>query len=178
VADDGRRDRAGDSRKPSLIVCPTSLVDNWAAEAARFTPWLKIGTMTGADRHARWKDLPKVDVVVTSYALMRRDIDLYERIDFLAVVLDEAQHIKNQSTQNAQSAKRLRADHRFVLTGTPIENGVSDLWSIMDFLMPGYLGSHEPSGATSSNRSPRAGRRATWRNGSSAASCARSCCGA
>jgi SNF2 family DNA or RNA helicase len=68
---------------------------------------------------------------------------LYEAIDFLAVVLDEAQHIKNQSTQNAQSAKRLRADHRFVLTGTPIENGVSDLWSIMDFLMPGYLGSHE-----------------------------------
>lgn len=136
-------ERSGESRKPSLIVCPTSLVENWAAEAARFTPWLKIGTMTGADRHSRWKDLHQFDVVVTSYALMRRDIDLYEAIDFLAVILDEAQHIKNQSTQNAQSAKRLRADHRFVLTGTPIENGVSDLWSIMDFLMPGYLGSHE-----------------------------------
>jgi superfamily II DNA or RNA helicase len=135
------RDRAGE-RKPTLIVCPTSLVDNWAAEAARFTPWLKVVTMTGADRHARWNDIPKVDMVVTSYALMRRDIDLYERIDFMAAVLDEAQHIKNQSTQNAQSAKRLRADLRFVLTGTPIENGVSDLWSIMDFLMPGYLGSH------------------------------------
>jgi SNF2 family DNA or RNA helicase len=118
-------------------------VDNWAAEAARFTPWLKIGTMTGADRHARWKDIQKLDVVVTSYALMRRDIDLYEPMEFLSVVLDEAQHIKNQSTQNAQAAKRLRAQHRFVLTGTPIENGVSDLWSIMDFLMPGYLGSHE-----------------------------------
>lgn len=136
-------ERTGDARKPSLIVCPTSLVDNWAAEAARFTPWLKIGTMMGADRHERWKDLHGLDVVVTSYALMRRDIDLYEPIEFLSVILDEAQHIKNQSTQNAQAAKRLRADHRFVLTGTPIENGVSDLWSIMDFLMPGYLGSHE-----------------------------------
>ena len=136
-------ERTGEARKPSLIVCPTSLVDNWAAEASRFTPWLKVGTMTGADRHARWKDLPGLDVVVTSYALMRRDIDLYEPVDFMAAVLDEAQHIKNQSTQNAQAAKRLRADHRVVLTGTPIENGVSDLWSIMDFLMPGYLGSHE-----------------------------------
>jgi superfamily II DNA or RNA helicase len=136
-------ERTGDTRKPSLIVCPTSLVDNWVAEASRFTPWLKVGTMTGADRHARWKDLLKLDVVVTSYALMRRDIDLYEPLEFMAVVLDEAQHIKNQSTQNAQAAKRLRGQHRFVLTGTPIENGVSDLWSIMDFLMPGYLGSHE-----------------------------------
>ena len=136
-------ERTGDSRKPSLIVCPTSLVDNWAAEASRFTPWLKVGTMTGADRHARWNDLQKLDVVVTSYALMRRDIDLYEPVEFMAVVLDEAQHIKNQSTQNAHAAKRLRAQHRFVLTGTPIENGVSDLWSIMDFLMPGYLGNHE-----------------------------------
>ena len=136
-------ERTGDSRKPSLIVCPTSLVDNWAAEAARFTPWLKVGTMTGADRHARWKDVQGLDVVVTSYALMRRDIDLYEPIEFLSVILDEAQHIKNQSTQNAHAAKRLRAAHRFVLTGTPIENGVSDLWSIMDFLMPGYLGNHE-----------------------------------
>ncbi len=136
-------ERPGESRKPSLIVCPTSLVDNWAAEAARFTPWLKVGTMTGADRHARWKDLQSLDVVVTSYALMRRDVDLYEPIEFMSVILDEAQHIKNQSTQNAQAAKRLRAEHRFVLTGTPIENGVSDLWSIMDFLMPGYLGSHE-----------------------------------
>ena len=136
-------ERAGGERKPSLIVCPTSLVDNWAAEAARFTPWLKVGTMTGADRHARWKEVPELDVVVTSYAIMRRDVHLYESISFLAAVLDEAQHIKNQSTQNAQAAKRLRGDHRFVLTGTPIENGVSDLWSIMDFLMPGYLGSHE-----------------------------------
>ena len=130
-------------RKPSLIVCPTSLVENWAAEAARFTPWLRLGAMTGSDRHERWKDLDRFDVLVTSYALLRRDIDLYAPLDFLSVILDEAQHIKNHSTRNAQSAKRLRADHRLVLTGTPIENGAADLWSIMDFLMPGYLGSHE-----------------------------------
>jgi superfamily II DNA or RNA helicase len=136
-------DGGGGRRRPSLIVCPTSLVDNWAAEAARFTPWLKLGTMTGADRHKRWKELSDLDVVVTSYAIMRRDANLFAGVDFLAVVLDEAQHIKNQSTQNSQAAKRLRAEHRFVLTGTPIENGVSDLWSIMDFLMPGYLGSRE-----------------------------------
>ncbi len=172
-------ERTGDLRKPSLIVCPTSLVDNWAAEAARFTPWLKVGTMAGADRHTRWKDLQKLDVVVTSYALMRRDIGLYETIEFMAVVLDEAQHIKNQSTQNAQAAKRLRAQHRFVLTGTPIENGVSDLWSIMDFLMPGYLGSRESFRvATSSSPSRRAVPKASWPNGSCAASCSPSCCAA
>ena len=135
-------ERSSAERRPSLIVCPTSLVDNWAAEANCFTPWLKVGTMTGAERHERWAGMAQLDVVITSYALMRRDIDVYAPLEFLAVILDEAQHIKNQSTQNAQAAKRLRAQQRFVLTGTPIENGVSDLWSIMDFLMPGYLGTH------------------------------------
>lgn len=132
-----------EERKPTLIVCPTSLVDNWTAESSRFTPWLKIAGMSGAERHSRWNELGAMDIVVTSYALMRRDVDLYAAMDFSAIVLDEAQHIKNRSTQNALAAKRLRADHRVVLTGTPIENGVSDLWSIMDFLMPGYLGTHE-----------------------------------
>jgi len=136
------KQRTDENRQPALIVCPTSLVENWADEAARFTPWLKVGTMTGADRHSRWKDLHSLDVVITSYAVMRRDIALYEPIEFMAAVLDEAQHIKNHSTQNAKAAKRIRARHRLVLTGTPIENGVSDLWSIMDFLMPGYMGNH------------------------------------
>ncbi|HOE01284.1 MAG TPA: SNF2-related protein [Kiritimatiellia bacterium] len=136
-------ERASSERKPALLVCPTSLVDNWAAEAARFTPWLKVGTMTGADRHERWEEARNLDILVTSYALLRRDIALHEQMPYFAVVLDEAQHIKNQSTQNAQAAKRLHAEHRLVLTGTPIENGVADLWSIMDFLMPGYLGSRE-----------------------------------
>lgn len=129
--------------KPALIVCPSSLVDNWAEESARFTPRLRVLVMSGGERHAKWSDLGQADIVVTSYALLRRDIELLAALDFAAVVLDEAQHIKNRSTQNAQATKRLKAVHRLVLTGTPIENSVADLWSIMDFLMPGYLGPYE-----------------------------------
>ncbi len=129
--------------KPSLIVCPTSLVENWAEEAARFTPELKVRVVAGLDRHDRWEEWRQADVLVTSYALLRRDIERYAGMEFAVVLLDEAQHIKNRSTQNALAAKRLRAHHRLVLTGTPMENSVSDLWSILDFLMPGYLGRHE-----------------------------------
>ncbi|HMP88719.1 MAG TPA: DEAD/DEAH box helicase [Kiritimatiellia bacterium] len=128
---------------PALIVCPTSLVDNWAAEAARFTPNLRVLTVTGTDRHQKWAELSEHDIIVTSYALLRRDIEQYAAQQFSVAILDEAQHIKNKATQNALAAKRLHAKHRLVLTGTPIENGVSDFWSIMDFLMPGYLGPHE-----------------------------------
>ncbi len=129
--------------KPSLIVCPTSLVENWVEEAARFTPNLRVMSIAGSARHEKWSEVSSHDVIVTSYALLRRDIAQYMGHEFACFVLDEAQHIKNRSTQNAIAAKRLRAAHRLVLTGTPIENSVSDLWSIMDFLMPGYLGSHE-----------------------------------
>jgi superfamily II DNA or RNA helicase len=129
--------------KPALIVCPTSLVGNWAEEAQRFTPQLRVLPITGADRHSKWAELPNADLVITSYALIRRDVAHYLEHDFGILVLDEAQHIKNRSTQNAITAKELRADHKLVLTGTPIENSVSDLWSIMDFLMPNYLGTHE-----------------------------------
>ena len=128
--------------KPALIVCPSSLVENWAEEAARFTPELKVVPLIGADRHQRWEEVPAADVAVTSYALLRRDVERLAGCEFSAVILDEAQHIKNRSTRNALAAKQLRAPHRIVLTGTPVENGVSDLWSIMDFLMPGYLGPH------------------------------------
>jgi superfamily II DNA or RNA helicase len=129
--------------RPALIVCPTSLVENWAEEAARFVPGLKVLTVSGAGRHEKWSELAGADLVVTSYALLRRDIEQYLAHEFSAAILDEAQHIKNKSTQNAIAAKRLKARHRLVLTGTPIENSVADLWSIMDFLMPGYLGAHE-----------------------------------
>jgi superfamily II DNA or RNA helicase len=129
--------------KPALIVCPTSIVENWAQEATRYVPELKVMAVTGADRHAKWTDIGTTDIVITSYALLKRDIERYVETEFSAAILDEAQHIKNRSTQNAQAAKRIRARHRLVLTGTPIENSVADLWSIMDYLMPGYLGSHE-----------------------------------
>ena len=127
--------------KPALIICPTSLVENWAEEAARFTPELRVLVLSGSERHERRAGIGDADLVITSYALMRRDIENYTELEFSAVVLDEAQHIKNRSTQNALAAKKLKGHHRLVLTGTPIENSVSDLWSIMDFLMPGYLGS-------------------------------------
>ncbi len=135
-----RPDLAG---RPSLIVCPTSLVENWVEEARRFTPGLRVMPIAGSARHEKWADLERQDVVVTSYALLRRDIDQYVSREFACLILDEAQHIKNRSTQNAIAAKRIRAAHRLVLTGTPIENSVADLWSIMDFLMPGYMGTHE-----------------------------------
>ncbi len=128
---------------PALIVCPTSLVENWAEESGRFVPQMKVIMLTGGDRHERWGETEEADVLITSYALLRRDIDRLSALTFSVVVLDEAQHIKNRSTQNAIAAKRLKAHHRLVLTGTPIENSVADLWSIMDFLMPGYMGEHE-----------------------------------
>ena len=129
--------------RPTLIICPTSLVENWVEECTKFTPGLRVLPLSGSERREKWSQIAGADLVVTSYALLRRDIEMYAGLDFSAVVLDEAQHIKNRSTQNAIAAKRLRASHRLVLTGTPIENSVSDLWSIMDFLMPGYLNSHE-----------------------------------
>lgn len=129
--------------KPSLIICPTSLVENWQHEAAKFTPELRCLPMNGPQRHEHWDALDGSDLVITSYALIRRDLDRYLAHTFAAVILDEAQHIKNRSTRNAVAVKQIASANRFVLTGTPLENSVADLWSIMDFLMPGYLGAYE-----------------------------------
>ena len=129
---------------PALIVCPTSLVRNWEAEAKKFTPGRKVLVVSGPDRARAFPAIPSADLVVTSYALLQRDFeDAYAGREFAAVVLDEAQHIKNRRTKNAQSVKLLNAARRLVLTGTPIENSVADVWSIFDFLMPGYLGEYE-----------------------------------
>ncbi len=128
---------------PTLIVCPTSLVENWAREAQKFTPALTCLVIAGNKRQELWAAAPRHNLVVTSYALLRRDLDRCLEHRFAAAVLDEAHHIKNRSTQNAVAAKQIQAHHRLVLTGTPIENSVADLWSIMDFLMPGYLGDYE-----------------------------------
>lgn len=126
---------------PMLVICPTSLVFNWEAEAKKFTPSLKLLALQGPERHAWFKEIPQHDLIVTSYALIRRDWEQYRELEFDTVVLDEAQHIKNRETQNAQAVKSIKSRHRLVLTGTPLENSVLDLWSIFDFLMPGYLGS-------------------------------------
>ncbi len=126
---------------PALIVCPTSLIANWSNEAKRFTPELRLLVLDGPERHTRLAEIAAHDLVLTSYALLQRDSERYRDVQFSTVVLDEAQHIKNPETQNAKSAFALRARHRFALTGTPIENSVRDLWSIMNFALPGYLGS-------------------------------------
>ena len=128
-------------RLPTLVVCPTTLVFNWVNEAAKFTPELKVVALQGPNRHPLFSQIASADLVVTSYALIRRDADKYREFEFDTVALDEAQHIKNRQTQNAQAVKAIRSEHRVVLTGTPLENSVLDLWSIFDFLMPGYLGS-------------------------------------
>ncbi|MFQ3669881.1 MAG: SNF2-related protein [Verrucomicrobiia bacterium] len=134
------RKTRGLARGPSLIVCPTSLVQNWVDECARFTPELSTLLIHGGKRQSQFKRIEEHDLVITSYALLRRDVAEYQGREFDTIILDEAQHIKNRSSQNAQRAKMLRGDNRLILTGTPIENSLLDLWSMFDFLMPGYLG--------------------------------------
>jgi SNF2 family DNA or RNA helicase len=127
--------------RPSLVVCPTSLIFNWMAEAREFAPELRLLALQGTERERLFAAVRDHHLAVTSYALLRRDLDRHLEVEYDTVILDEAQHIKNRQTQNAQAVKGLRCRHRLVLTGTPIENSVLDLWSIFDFLMPGYLGS-------------------------------------
>ena len=126
---------------PSLIVCPASLVLNWAEEAARFTPSLRVLAMDGTAAHRAElaERFGEYDLVVTGYDLLRRDEALYKKQRFYACILDEAQAIKNQTTQKYRAVCRVNSAVRFALTGTPIENRLSELWSIFSFLMPGYL---------------------------------------
>jgi len=128
----------------SIIVCPASLVDNWEAEIKKFTPLLSclIVTGTGLERQKKIMTAGNYDVVITSYDLLKRDIDFYENISFRFQIIDEAQYIKNHSTQSARAVKRVRSKNKFALTGTPIENRLSELWSIFDYLMPGFLFSY------------------------------------
>jgi len=132
--------RGVETTRPHLVVCPTSLVFNWAAEAARFVPNVPVVVLHGPDRHRHFESIRPGALVVTSYALIRRDLDRHRAVAYDTVVLDEAQHIKNRDTRNAQAVKALRSEHRLVVTGTPLENSVLDLWSLVDFLMPGFLG--------------------------------------
>ncbi len=125
----------------SLIVCPASLVYNWENEFHIFAPSLNVATITGlaGEREELLMHTDEVDVLITSYDLLKRDIDLYKDKSFRFQVIDEAQYIKNASTQSAKAVKNIDAENRFALTGTPIENRLSELWSIFDFLMPGFL---------------------------------------
>lgn len=125
----------------SLIICPTSLLYNWKEELGKFNPKLKVMVIDGVPGQ-RKKLLAKTgefDVVITSYTLLQKDIETYCQTPFSYAILDEAQHIKNRGTRNAKSVKMIHAAHRLILTGTPIENSLEDLWSLMDYLMPGFL---------------------------------------
>ena len=140
--------REAQAEKPCLVVCPASLVYNWEAEIRRFAPGLAVTVLAGPQQ-ARRKLLADgisdggTDVFVTSYDLMKRDLSAYQKAFFDTCVLDEAQYIKNQKAAVSKAVKTIRADHRFALTGTPIENRLAELWSIFDFLMPGFLNSYD-----------------------------------
>ena len=127
--------------KPALVVTPSALTYNWYNECMRFTPNLKTLIIDGV-RNERERLIAKIneyDLIITSYPVLRRDIALYGNIEFSYCFIDEAQYIKNPKTANARSVKRIKAERRFALTGTPIENSLSELWSIFDFIMSGYL---------------------------------------
>jgi SNF2 family DNA or RNA helicase len=131
---------------PTLLVCPTSVVTNWEKETRRFAPSLTTLVHQGPGRlrgAALAQAVQSVDMVLTSYALVRQDQEVLQTIDWWGVILDEAQNIKNPAAKQTQSVRKLRADFRLTLTGTPVENRLSELWSIMHFLNPGYLGSRQ-----------------------------------
>jgi len=130
-------------KRPVLLVCPTSVVTNWQKEAERFTPGLPVMVHHGQERKKGKgfvKDARRHAIVISSYALLHRDMEHLKEVEWAGIVLDEAQNIKNPETKQAKAARSLKADYRISLTGTPVENSVGDLWSIMEFLNPGLLG--------------------------------------
>ena len=141
-------------RKPSLVLCPASVLHNWRREAEKFTPHFKVLVLqSGQARHNLRKQIPEHDIVVTNYAILRRDLEELCKFEFRALVLDEAQFIKNPNAQVTQAVKEIESEQRLALTGTPLENRLLDLWSIVDFIQPNYLGSqasfhetYEPKG--------------------------------
>ena len=138
------KERHRKHHKPSLVICPASVLHNWQREASRFAPDQKVLVLeSGAARHNLRKQIPQHDLIVTNYALLRRDLEELQKFAFRALILDEAQFIKNPGAQVTQSVKQLKSEHRLALTGTPLENRLLDLWSIVDFIQPGYLGNQE-----------------------------------
>ena len=139
-----QRDWRANGHRPVLLVCPTSVMNNWQKETSRFTPRLPALVHHGPDRKrgaAFKREAERHAIVVSSYGLVHRDLKTLREVKWSGVVLDEAQNIKNPETKQAKAARSLEADYRVALTGTPVENNVGDLWSIMEFLNPGFLGS-------------------------------------
>jgi len=132
------------NKQPSLVVCPTSVVYNWKDEIEKFAPTLSCIVVSGnkSQRQEQKQNIQDTDVVITSYSLIRRDLEDYNKFKFRYCFLDEAQFIKNFNSQNAHAVKSIKALCKFALTGTPIENSLTELWSIFDFIMPGYMLNH------------------------------------
>lgn len=128
-----------DGPSPALVICPTTVVFNWESEIQKFAPTLSCLKLSGIDRKNLFKEIPNYDVIITSYALVRRDIEKLQKYNFRYVILDESQNIKNALSQTAQAVKKINAEHKLALSGTPIENKLEELWSVFDFLMPGFL---------------------------------------
>ena len=138
-----QQDRREGAREPTLLVCPTSVLNNWSKEAARFTPDLPLMVHhgPGRKRDAEFVEAARQHaVVVASYGVLARDVGFMAEVPWRSIVLDEAQNIKNPATRQARAARSLGAEYRIALTGTPVENHVGDLWSVMQFLNPGLLG--------------------------------------
>jgi hypothetical protein len=129
--------------RPSLVIAPTSVVSNWRAEAIKFAPGLRVLVLNGADRKKYYRSIPYADLVITSFALLQRDIEKLLGFEYHMMILDEAQYIKNPRAKVAQAACRVVARHRLCLSGTPIENHLGELWSLMHFLIPGFLGTED-----------------------------------
>lgn len=127
-------------KNPSLIIAPTSVIFNWVNEIERFAPKLKVYTQTGNERARTAKDYKNYDIILTSYGTIRRDVFFLKDVQFNYVILDESQYIKNPLSQTAKAVKLLKAQHRLALTGTPVENNTTELWSLFSFLNPGLLG--------------------------------------
>ena len=137
------KESGNNPNRPTLVVAPTSVVVNWQREAAKFTPDLKILILQGPKRHQLFSQIHTADIVLSSFALIPRDLEHFTQHHFHQIILDEAQHIKNPSAQISKAVRELTASHKLCLSGTPIENHLGELWSQFSFLMPGLLGSSE-----------------------------------
>jgi len=133
--------QAGRLTQPALIVCPTSLIPNWSMEAEKFAPSLRVLALHGPARKERFREIKDHDLVLTTYPLLARDHEVLVARDWHAVILDEAQTIKNPNAETTRQALRLKAGQRLCLSGTPLQNHLGELWSLFDFLAPGFLGS-------------------------------------
>ncbi|TCG05382.1 helicase [Paraburkholderia steynii] len=134
---------AGRLDRPALIVVPTTLMHNWTEEARRFTPDLRVLDLHGPQRHERFDEIGRYDVILTTYALLWRDQAMLAQHSYHLLILDEAQYVKNAATKAAATIRELQATHRLCLTGTPLENHLGELWAQFDFLLPGFLGTRQ-----------------------------------